>query len=383
MIYLDYAATTPIDPRVREKMEPYLGADFGNPGSRDHRFGWDAAKAVEEARFHVAELIGATSAEIIFTSCATESINLAIKGLAIGHEDDKNHLVTTTVEHEAVLETCHQLAANSNVGIDYVPVDSAGRVDLDALGKHLRPGKTSLVCLMYANNELGTIYPIRQAAAHAHAAGALFFCDATQAVGKLPIDVRADGIDLLAFSAHKLCGPKGVGALYVRAGEPKISLQPLIAGGGQERGLRSGTLNVAGLVGLGEACRIAAAEMRADVIRVQGLRNRFEDNILAALPTAVINGRAAERLPSITNICFPKVDARTLIRDMHDVAVSTRSACSSDAATPSHVLKALGLSDDLAYSSLRISVGRFTTEAEIDEATSKLLRSVTKLIASR
>lgn len=383
MIYLDYAATTPVDPRVRAKMEPYLSTVFGNPGSRDHRFGWDAAEAVEEARGQVAELIGATSSEITFTSCATESINLALKGLATANPDGKHHLITTVVEHEAVLETCRQLESMWKVSVEYVSVDPCGNIDLDTLGRHLRPKETLLVCLMLANNELGTIYPIREAATLAHKAGALFFCDATQAAGKIPIDVRADGVDLLAFSAHKLYGPKGVGTLYVRAAEPKIKLYPLVAGGGQERGLRSGTLNVAGIVGLGEACRVAIAEMPEEEARIRDLRNRLDDHVLAALPDTRIHGRAAKRLPHITNLCFPEVDARTLIRDIHDVAVSTRSACSSGATTPSHVLKALGLSDELAYSSLRVSFGRFTTETEVDQASAKLERSVTKLLSSR
>jgi cysteine desulfurase len=383
MIYLDYAATTPIDPRVRQTMEPYLSAEFGNPGSIDHRFGWDAAEAVEEARGQVAELIGAASSEMTFTSCATESINLALKGLASGKSDGKNHLVTTVVEHEAVLETCRQLESTGKVWVDYIPVDSAGRIDLDVLRRRLRPRETLLVCLMLANNELGTIYPIREAAALAHAAGALFFCDATQAAGKIPIDVRRDRVDLLAFSAHKLYGPKGVGALYLRAGEPKIKLEPLIVGGGQERGLRSGTLNVAGIVGLGEACRIATLEMATEEPQIRAFRDRLEEHVLTAFPAARINSFVAERLPHITNICFSEVDARMLIREMRDVAVSTRSACASNAVAPSHVLKALGLSDDLAYSSLRISFGRFTTSSEIDQASAILRRSVGKLMSIR
>jgi cysteine desulfurase len=380
VIYLDYAATTPIDPRVRAAMEPYLGPAFGNPASRDHRFGWDAAEAVEEARSHVADLIGATSAEITFTSCATESINLALTGLAAARPGPTGHLVATVVEHEAVLETCRRLEGTWKLCVAYVPVDATGAIDLDILRHRIRPGETLLVCVMLANNELGTIYPIREAAALAHEAGALFFCDATQAAGKIPIDVRADGIDLLAFSAHKLYGPKGSGALYVRAGAPRIELHPLIVGGSQERGVRSGTLNVPGIVGFGEACRIAAAEMAEEEPRIRGLRDRLEHRVREALPAPGVNGLVADRLAHITNLCFPGVDARTLIRDMDDIAVSTRSACSSGATTPSHVLKALGLSDDLAYSSLRVSVGRFTTEDEIDRAAAKVESSVTKLL---
>jgi cysteine desulfurase len=383
MIYLDYAATTPIDPRVREKMEPYLTTDFGNPSSRDHRFGWDAAEAVEEARSHVADLIGATTAEIIFTSCATESINLALKGLALGNLDRKNHLIASVIEHEAVLETCRDLELTWHASADRIPVDAAGQVDLDALRRSLREGETLLVCLMLANNELGTIYPIGRAAALAHEAGALFFCDATQAAGKIPIDVRSEGVDLLALSAHKLYGPKGIGALYVRAAEPKIDLYPLIMGGGHERGLRSGTLNVAGIVGFGEACRIAAIEMQADEESARGFRDHLETYILGSVPNVRINDRAARRLPHITSLSFPRVDARTLIRDMHDVAVSTRSACSSDSTRPSHVLTAIGLTDDLAYGSLRFSFGRFTTETDIDQASAKLVHSVSKVLAAR
>jgi cysteine desulfurase len=332
-----------------------------------------------EARSRVAELINASPREIVFTSGATESINLALTGLIRSREGGVGRIVTGATEHEAVLETCAQLERTAAVAVRYLPVDRSGRIDLTDWEEAISRGGNTLGSLMLANNEIGTIHPIVEAALAAHRHGALFFSDLTQAAGKLPIDVRALGLDLAAFSAHKLYGPKGVGALFIRGGEPAIELEPLIVGGGQERRLRGGTLNVPGIVGFGAACRIARAEMADDARRTAALRDRLEREILAALPDVSVNGDVENRLPNTTNLCFHGLDARALIRDMHDVAVSTRSACSSGAAGPSHVLKALGLGDDDAYASIRFSLGRFTTDGEIDHAIRRVTDSVRKL----
>ena len=378
-VYLDYSATTPLDPRVFEKMRPWHTTAFGNPGSRDHRFGWDAAAAVEEARYHVAALINAVPSEIVFTSCATESINLALKGWAFRRGKTRRVIVTTTVEHEAVLESCRWLEAGGHVQATYLTVDAAGRLELRDVERAVYASRAGLVSVMSANNEIGTCYDVAGLAAVAHAAGALFFSDATQAAGKIPLDVRAVEFDLLAFSAHKLCGPQGVGALFVRRGTAEASLTPLLSGGGQERGWRSGTLNVAGIVGFGEACRIAAAEMASEAQQLCRLRDQLESGILSALPGVTVNGGQVERLPHITNLCFHGIGARTLIRQMHDIAVATRSACATAHTGPSHVLKAIGLSDDDAYSSLRFSLGRFTTAEEIAYAVDKVVTTTIRL----
>ena len=378
-VYLDYSATTPLDPRVFEKMRPWHTTAFGNPGSRDHRFGWDAAAAVEEARYHVAALINAVPSEIVFTSCATESINLAVKGWAFRRGGIRRAIVTTPVEHEAVLESCRWLEAGGHVQATYLAVDAAGRLELREVERAVHASRAGLVSVMSANNEIGTCYDVAGLAAVAHAAGALFFSDATQAAGKIPLDVRAVEFDLLAFSAHKLCGPQGVGALFVRRGTAEASLTPLLSGGGQERGWRSGTLNVAGIVGFGEACRIAAAEMASEAQQLCLLRDQLESGILSALPGVTVNGGQVERLPHITNLCFHGIGARTLIRQMHDIAVATRSACATAHTGPSHVLKAIGLSDDDAYSSLRFSLGRFTTAEEIAYAVDKVVTTTIRL----
>ena len=378
-VYLDYSATTPLDPRVFEKMRPWHTTAFGNPGSRDHRFGWDAAAAVEEARYHVAALINAVPSEIVFTSCATESINLAVKGWAFRRGGIRRAIVTTPVEHEAVLESCRWLEAGGHVQATYLAVDAAGRLELREVERAVHASRAGLVSVMSANNEIGTCSDVAGLAAVAHAAGALFFSDATQAAGKIPLDVRAVEFDLLAFSAHKLCGPQGVGALFVRRGTAEASLTPLLSGGGQERGWRSGTLNVAGIVGFGEACRIAAAEMASEAQQLCRLRDQLESGILSALPGVTVNGGQVERLPHITNLCFHGIGARTLIRQMHDIAVATRSACATAHTGPSHVLKAIGLSDDDAYSSLRFSLGRFTTAEEIAYAVDKVVTTTIRL----
>ncbi len=377
MIYLDHNSTTSLDRRVFEKMVPHFIHKWGNPSSRDHAFGWDAAEAVEDARGQVADLLGARPNEIILTGGATESINCALRDL-VGSTDAK-HAITSLTEHEAVLETCRLISARTGLGIDIQPVDRMGRVNPDAVAVQCKTGETAFVSLMLANNEIGTIHPIRQFAQAAHVAGAVFFSDLTQAAGKIPIDVRKLGLDLASFSAHKLYGPKGVGALFIRGGEPEIKLEPFIVGGGQERGLRAGTLNVPGIVGFGEACRIAKLEMAGDNARIGKLRDTLESALLAELPDIWINGDRENRLSNTSNIGFRGVDARTLIRDMHDIAVSTKSACSSGDPSPSHVLKAIGLTDDEAYSCIRFSLGRFTTEQEIGYAIGKVIASVKKL----
>ncbi len=380
MIYLDNDATTPVDARARDAMLPFLEADCGNPASREHAFGWKAAEAVDEARGNLAALINSRPDEILFTSGATESINAALKGLLFSQPVQR--ILTSAAEHQAVLECCQWMESHFKMNVACLPVDRAGKIELSALESALRQAHPSCICLMLANNEIGNIHPVRQVAEFAHAAGALFFSDITQAAGKIPVDVRAMGIDLAAFSAHKLYGPKGVGALFIRSGEPRIELEPLIVGGGQERGLRAGTLNVPGIVGFGEACRIAKLEMAEESKRVGRLRDKLENSLLAEIPDIWINGDRQNRLPNTTNIGFRGVDARTLIRDMHDIAVSTKSACSSGQPGPSHVLKAIGLTDDEAYSCIRFSLGRFTTEQEIDYAIAKVVASVRKLRAS-
>ena len=367
-------------------MAPFFCREYGNVSSNDHQRGWVALDAVENARGYLSDLVNTAPPEIVFTSGATESINLALKGHAIAAMARSRSgvgplILASTAEHEAVVATCRQLERLWRVEVGYVPVNQFGRVDLENLTQRLNVAGPCLVVVMLANNETGTIQPIREIADVAHRAGALLFSDVTQAAGKIPIDFPAQGIDLAAFSAHKMYGPKGVGAVFVRGGEPKIELEPLITGGGQERGLRAGTLNVPGIVGFGEACRIAAEEMEEESVRVRRLRDRLEKTLLAELPDLWVNGDTAQRLPNTTNIGFGGIDARTLIRDMHDVAVSTRSACSSGEPGPSHVLKAMGLTDDQAYASIRFSLGRFTTDAEIDHVIGRVLSSVRKLRA--
>jgi cysteine desulfurase len=383
MIYLDYNATTPVDVRANRAMGAWHRENFGNPSSRDHVRGWDASEAVESTRQVVAEFIKGVSKDINFTSSATESLNTGIKGFVTLQHWECKKIITCATEHDAVLAPCRQLQPVTGIEVEILPVNRLGHIDLDQLKTVLSSDKELLVALMAANNEIGTIHPVREISRIAHAAGALLLCDITQAVGKMPVDVRADGIDIAAFSAHKMYGPKGVGALFVRGGEPRINLEPLIVGGGQERGLRGGTVNVAGIVGFGEACNIANEEWKDEAERVGRLRDRLEQAFLAELPDIWINGDRENRIPNTSNIGFRGVDARTLIRDIHDIAVSTRSACSSGASGPSHVLKAIGLTDDEAYSCIRFSLGRFTPEDEIDYTIEKVIASVQKLRRSR
>ena len=383
MTYLDYNATTPADQRVDRAAQVWHVEKFGNASSRDHAWGWDASEVAEDYRRAVAESVDGGSSEVTFTSGATESLNTAIKGF-VGYTGwARKKIVTCATEHDAVLTPCRRLQRSTGIEVEILPIDRQGNLNLDEFKTAMCSDKEILVSVMAANNEIGNIHPVREMSRIAHGVGALFLCDLAQAVGKMPIDVRTDGIDLAAFSAHKLYGPKGVGALFIRGGEPEIKLEPLIVGGGHERGLRAGTLNVPGIVGFGEACRIAMLEMAEDSARIGKLRDKLESALLAELPDIWINGDQNHRLCNTSNIGFRGVDARTLIRDMHDIAVSTRSACSSGDPGPSHVLKAIGLTDDEAYSCIRFSLGRFTTEEEIDYTIGKVITSVRKLRRSK
>lgn len=376
-VYLDNNATTALDPRVVHAMQDFFLDAYGNPASRDHAFGWDAAEAVECARGEVAALVNATPHEITFTGSATESINCALKGLAPALSAE-GRIVTCVTEHAAVLETSRQISRFRGVPLVMWPVDRTGHIDVAAAAEAVRSVPPGVIAIMAANNEIGTIHSLGAFARIAQESAAVFFSDLTQVVGRIPVDVRADGIDLAAFSAHKLHGPKGVGALYIRAGRG-ITLEPLIVGGSEERGLRAGTPNVPGIVGFGEACRIARMEMKDEAVRIGRLRDRLESALLADLPDIWVNGDPVNRLPNTTNIGFAGIDGRALIRDMHEIAVSTRSACSSSDERPSHVLKAVGLSDDDARACVRISFGRFNDENEVDYAIDKVRCSVRRL----
>ncbi len=378
-IYMDYSATTPCDPRVVEKMVPFFGETFGNAASRNHAFGWAAETAVDTAREEVARLIGAVAKEIIWTSGSTEANNLAIKGVAEMYAPKGNHLITCVTEHKAVLDPMKHLEANG-FEVTYLPVDGVGRIDLDALRAAITD-KTILISLMAANNEIGTAHPLAEIGALAKEKGVLFHSDATQAAGKLPLDVIAQNVDLLSLSAHKFYGPKGVGCLYVRRKGPRVRLTPIIDGGGHERGMRSGTLNVTGIVGMGEAARLARVEFDTEVPRLRALRDRLDDRVRARIADVVLNGDAEHRLPHLTNLSFPYVEGESLIMGVRELAVSSGSACTSASLEPSYVLKALGLGDELAHSSIRFSLGRFTTEAEVDYAVDKVCHEVERLRA--
>ncbi len=376
-IYLDNSATTPVDPRVLEEMLPYFSEHFGNAASRNHPFGWEAEGAVDQARERVAKLINASEKEIIFTSGATEADNLAIKGVFDMYSRKGNHIVTVTTEHKAVLDTCKHLE-KMGAEVTYLQVDREGNINLEEL-ENVVTDKTILVAVMYANNEIGTVAPIRKIADIAHKKGALLFTDATQAAGKISIDVDRDGIDLMAFTAHKMYGPKGVGALYVRRKNPRVKVTAQMDGGGHERGMRSGTLNVPGIVGFGKAAEIAMLEMDADAARLGKMRDHLEKE-LSKLEESYINGNVNSRLPQICNISFKYVEGEGLMMAFNkNIAVSSGSACTSASLEPSYVLKALGLGDDLAHSSLRFSLGRFTTDEQIDYTIGEVTKAVTKL----
>jgi cysteine desulfurase len=376
-IYMDNSATTRCDPRVVEKMLPYFAEAFGNAASRNHPFGWQAEAAVDEARAQIARLIGAHDKEIIFTSGSTEANNLAIKGVAAMYASKGRHLISCVTEHKAVIDPLKHLEQDG-CEVTWLEVDGQGRIDLDALRAAIRDD-TVLVSLMTANNETGTVHPIAEIGALCKERGVLFHTDATQAPGRIPLDVEAQHVDLMSLSAHKMYGPKGVGVLYVRRKSPRVRLAPMMDGGGHERGMRSGTLNVPGIVGMGEAARIAREDFDRDLAHVRGLRDRLEQGILAGLPDAVINGDVEHRLPHLSNISFPYVEGESLIMGIKDVAVSSGSACTSASLEPSYVLKSLGLGDELAHSSIRFSLGRFNTAEEVDYVVDLLVREVTRL----
>ncbi|WP_187264272.1 IscS subfamily cysteine desulfurase [Pontibacter beigongshangensis] len=375
-IYLDNNATTPLDPRVLDAMLPYMTKMFGNAASRNHAFGWQAEEAVDYARDQIAALINCSPKEIIFTSGATESDNLAIKGVFEMYASKGNHIITATTEHKAVLDTCKHIEKQGGK-VTYLQVDSEGLIDLQQLEDAITD-KTILISLMYANNEVGVIQPVREISRIAKKHGILFFTDATQAVGKIPVDVESDGIDLMAFSAHKMYGPKGVGALYVRRKNPRVKVTAQMDGGGHERGMRSGTLNVPGIVGLGKACELARQDMASDTARISAMRDRLEKELLT-IEESYVNGSREHRLPHVSNISFKYVEGEGLMMGVKDLAVSSGSACTSASLEPSYVLKALGLSDDLAHSSLRFGLSRFTTDEEIDFAINHVKEAVAKL----
>jgi cysteine desulfurase len=376
-IYMDNHATTPMDPRVLEEMMPYFMEKFGNATSRNHSFGWAAEEGVETARERVAKIIGATAKEVIFTSGATESDNLAIKGIAEMYHDKGNHIITAVTEHKAVLDTCKRLE-KYGYHVTYLRVQKDGLIDLEDL-KRAMNDKTILVTIMAANNEIGVLQPIAEIGKLCHEKGVIFHTDATQAVGKVPVDVNKQNIDLASISAHKMYGPKGVGALYVRRKNPRVQLSPSIDGGGHERGMRSGTLNVPGIVGLGKACVIAQEEMPHECCRLAGLRNRLRDRIMGKLNEVYVNGSLEHRLPGNVNLSFGYVEGESLLMGINDIAVSSGSACTSATLEPSYVLKAIGTGDDLAHSSIRFGVGRFNTEAEVDYVAERVIETVERL----
>lgn len=376
MIYLDYQATTPCDPRVVTEMIPYFSEVFGNPHSRNHIFGWDGENAVEDARCAIADLIGAGPKEIVFTSGATESNNMAIKGVARFYGQEKKHIITVVTEHKCVLDSCRHLE-QEGFRVTYLPVGTNGILDLDVLRSAITPD-TSLVSVMAVNNEIGVIQPISEIGAICRERGVFFHTDAAQAVGKIPLNVHDMNIDLMSLSGHKMYGPKGVGALYVGR-KPRVRLTPLISGGGQERGMRSGTLSPALCVGMGAAARVAKAEMAAENDRLTFLKNRFLDKIESNLSHVYLNGDRDFRVPGSLNISFAFVEGEGLMMGIKDLAVSSGSACTSASLEPSYVLRALGVDEELAHTSLRIGFGRFTTQADVDTAADKLIRAVTRL----
>src|SRR6202795_3744268 len=377
-VYMDNHATTRVDSRVLDAMLPYFTEKFGNAASRNHSFGWEAEEAVSRSREQIAALIGAKSKEIIFTSGATESDNLAIKGVVEFYKDKGNHIISCVTEHKAVLDSCRALERAGKATVTYLTVDKYGMVDPDVV-RNAITDKTVLISMMYANNEVGTIHPIREIGRIAKERGIIFHCDGVQAIGKIPVDVERDGIDLLAMSGHKLYGPKGVGALYVRAKGPRVRLTPIIDGGGHERGMRSGTLNVPGIVGFGAACEIAGREMEFEGARLRSLRDKLQAGLFERLDEVYLNGHPTERLPGNLNMSFAYVEGESLLMGISDIAVSSGSACTSATLEPSYVLKALGTGDDLAHSSIRFGLGRFNTEAEVDYVASKMVEVVKRL----
>lgn len=375
-IYLDYQATTPCDPQVLEKMIPYFCEHFGNPHSRSHHHGWVAEEAVEKARAQVAEIINADPKEIIFTSGATEANNLAIKGLSYFHKDKKNHIITSVTEHKCVLDTCRHLE-QEGFEVTYLPVDKFGLINLDDLRKAIKP-TTLLVSVMAVNNEIGVIQPLADIGALCREMGVYFHTDAAQAIGKINIDVNEMKIDLLSISGHKCYGPKGIGALYVRR-KPRVRLEAIINGGGQERGFRSGTLPTPLCVGLGEACVIAKEQMARERERISKLSKRFYDSLQAQLPSIFLNGHAEHRIPGNLNISFAYVEGESLLMGIKNLSVSSGSACTSASLEPSYVLRSIGVGEELAHTSIRFGIGRFTTTEEVDMAVGSIVKAVIKL----
>ncbi len=377
-IYMDYHATTPVDPRVVEAMIPYFSSTFGNAASRNHSFGWEAEEGVDKARKQIASLINAASPkEIIFTSGATESDNLAIKGVAEMYSEKGNHIITAVTEHKAVLDTCQRLEKHG-IEVTYLPVDKEGLISLDELRSAITD-KTILVSIMHANNEIGVVQPIAEIGKICKEKDILFHSDAVQSAGKVPLDVQAMDVDMVSLSAHKMYGPKGVGAIYVRRRNPRVQLSPIIDGGGHERGMRSGTLNVPGIVGFGKACEIAQEEMAKEGERLHKLRDRLLNGLQDKLDEIFINGSMEHRLPHSINISFAYVEGESLLMGIDDVAVSSGSACTSNTLEPSYVLKALGVGDDLAHTSIRFGMGRFTTEEEVDYVINRVSEAVIRL----
>jgi cysteine desulfurase len=377
-IFLDNHSTTPMDPRVLDAMLPYFVEKFGNAASRNHAFGWAAEEAVELARKQIAKLINADSKEIVFTSGATESDNLALKGVLEMYKEKGTHLITSSTEHRAVLDTAKSLEAKGLATVTYLPVDKHGMVNPGDV-RNAITDKTVLISVMLANNEIGTINPIREIGKIAKEKGVLFHCDATQGVGKIPVDVQAMGIDLMSFTAHKMYGPKGVGALYVRKKSPRVRLVAQMDGGGHERGMRSGTLPVPLIVGFGKACELCEQEMATETARLTAMRNRLETAIMAGLEESYLNGHPTDRLPGNLNISFAYVEGESLLMGMKDIALSSGSACTSATLEPSYVLRALGVGVELAHSSIRFGLGRFNTEEEVDYTIKKVMEIVTKL----
>lgn len=377
-VYLDNLATTRVDPRVLNAMLPFFAEHFGNAASKTHAFGWTAAKAVEQGRSEVASLIGAASAkEVVFTSGATEANNLALKGAAASYRARGNHIITSAIEHKTVLDCCRGLQ-RCGYEITYLPVDHYGIVDLNRLWEAISP-RTILISIMAANNEIGTVQPLAEIGALAKEKGILLHCDAAQAVGKIKLDVGELGVDLLSISGHKVYGPKGVGALYLRGRRPRVRLQPQLEGGGQERGLRSGTQNVPGIVGLGKACQLCREHLDGEANRLGSLRKRLHHGLVSRLDGVQLNGHPHQRLPGNLNLSFARIDGAALVVVLRDIALSSGAACTSGSDKPSHVLQAIGLEDDVAYSSLRLGIGRFNTEDEIDYVVERVATEVNRL----
>jgi len=377
-VYMDNHATTPVDQRVVDAMLPVFTQQFGNSGSRNHAFGWEAEALVDEARERVAKVLGAKAKEIIFTSGATESNNLAIRGVVEFYKEKGNHIITATTEHKAILDTCKALERKGLATVTYLEVDKFGLVDLTDL-RNAITDKTILITLMHANNEIGTIQPLHEIGKIAKEKGILFHTDATQSAGKIPVDVEAMGVDLLSLSAHKIYGPKGIGALYVRARNPRVRLTSQIDGGGQERGMRSGTLNVPGIVGLGRAMELGGELMESENERLLRLRERLRQGIMGKLDDVYLNGHPLQRLPGNLNISFAFVEGESLLMGLKDIAVSSGSACTSATLEPSYVLKALGVGDELAHTSIRFGLGRFNTEDEVDYVAERVVHEVNRL----